>query len=220
MTLRPEKAYEYGHGLAYQLARGQLSRIEDIEQQCRNSGAQYVPARNVITIEYLNRQYQIALPDAEISLADSGEEVPIRDRILILHYFARAKGTPLSGKLITYKELTEGINYFPTFRKRAIKPIVDHFGKEPGKLLDIAGILGGRKADYGDMAVTVNAFSRVPITFVLWKGDEDFAPEGNIMFDSTISDYLPTEDITVLSETIAWRLVKLLRAGGDKPARN
>ena len=32
------------------------------------------------------------------------------------------------------------------------------------------------------------------------------------MFDSTISDYLPTEDINVLCETIVWKLVKLLKA--------
>jgi hypothetical protein len=110
--------------------------------------------------------------------------------------------------LIAYKELPEGASYFPTFAKRTIKPLLDHFGKEPHLLLDVAQKLGGNKAEYGDVAVTINAFSYVPITLVLWHGDEEFAPEGSILFDSTISDYLPTEDINVLCETIAWRLVK------------
>ena len=74
--------------------------------------------------------------------------------------------------------------------------------------------------DYGDVAVTVNAFSRVPITFILWRGDEEFLPEGNIIFDSTISDYLSTEDINMLCETMAWRLVRLLTAGGDNHSRS
>jgi len=60
------------------------------------------------------------------------------------------------------------------------------------------------------VAVTINAFSRVPITIVMWHGDDEFAPQGSIIFDSTISDYLSTEDITVLCETIIWRLVDLL----------
>ena len=128
-----------------------------------------------------------------------------------------SKGTPLTKKIISYKELPDGSNYFPTFSLRAIKPILDHFGREPERLVDTAAKLGGYKVDYGDIAVTISAFPRVPITFVLWKGDEEFPPEGNILFDSTISDYLSTEDINVLCETIAWRLVKLLKAGGDKP---
>jgi hypothetical protein len=48
----------------------------------------------------------------------------------------------------------------------------------------------------------------VPITLVLWRGDEELAPNGNILFDANISDYVPTEDVTVLCETIIWKLVK------------
>ena len=80
--------------------------------------------------------------------------------------------------------------------------------------------LGGRKADYGDVAVTINTFRQTPITLVLWKGDKEFAPEGNVLFDSTISDYLPVEDIIVLSETTVRILIKRLKAGGDNPGKN
>ena len=211
---------EYAHGLAYKLAREQLAGIDDIEQQCRRSGAQYLPSEKAVIIDYLNQSYRISLPDGRCFTPTGEEAVPIRDKILILHYFTRARGTPLSHKLITYKELPDGINYFPVFAKRAIKPIVNYFGSEPRRLVDIAGELGGRKADYGDTAVTMDAFSRVPVTIVLWQGDEEFAPEGSIMFDSTISDYLTNDDIHTLCENIAWRLVRLLKAGGDKPGKS
>ena len=212
LTLSTKKNDEYGYELAYRLACEQLAKIDNIEQQCGKSGAQYIDSQRAIVIVYLNQSYLITLPDVKISLMDREEKVPIRDKILILHYFNSAKGTFLSNKVITYKELPEGANYFPTFYQRAIKPLVTHFGNEPHRLLDMAGILGGCGADYGDTAVTINAFSRVPITLVLWKGDEEFAPEGNVMFDSTISDYLPTEDIIVLCQTMVWKLVKGLKA--------
>jgi len=217
-----QNSYEYGYELAYKLACEQLAKLNDVEQQCLKSGAQYllIDSQKVIIVEYLNQSYRITLPDIEISLTNSEGRVPLKDKILILHYLTQAKGTPTSDKLIAYKELPEGASYFPTFSKRAIKPLVDYFGKEPHLLVDEAAKLGGHKADYGDAAVTINAFSRVPITFVLWRGDEEFPPEGNIMFDSTISDYLSTEDINVLCEAIAWRLVKLLRVGGDNHSRN
>ncbi len=210
MSLPNQRNYQYGYGLAYKLACEQLTKIGDIDQLCLKSGARYqvIDSQEIILLEYLNRSYQITLPDIDISLIDSQQEVPIRDKILMLHYLTSAKGVPLSNKLIAYKELPEGASYSPTFAKRAIKPLLDYFGKEPRLLLDVAQKLGGNKAEYGDVAVTINAFSYVPITLVLWRGDAEFAPEGSILFDSTISDYLSTEDINVLCETIAWRLVK------------
>ena len=207
------KDQEYGYGLAFKLARERLARIDDIEQQCLKSGARYrvIDSRRTVILQYLNQSYLITLPDIEISLVDSAEEVPIRGKVLILHYFTSAKGTPPANKLITFRELLEGDTYFPTYSQRTIKPILTHFGQEPHLLVDAAGRLGGHQADYGDVSVTINAFSHVPITIILWRGDDEFAPQGNMVFDATISDYLPTEDITVLCEIITWRLVKYLR---------
>ncbi len=218
LSLPDQKNDEYGYKLAYKLACEQLAKVDGIEQQCLKGGARYlvIDSQQVIIIEYLNQSYQITLPDIKISLMDSEEEVPIRDKILILHYLTSAKGTPTSNKSIAYKELPEGSNYFPTFYKRAIKPLIDHFGKQPRLLVDAAGKLGGYTVDYGDVAVTINAFSRVPITLVLWQGDEEFPPEGNILFDATVFDYLSTEDINVLCEIIAWKLVKFLREGSNR----
>ena len=198
---------EQGFERSYKLARERLAKISDIQEQCRKSGAQYVEP-NEIVINYLNQPYHITLPDVEISLEDSKVEVALKDKILILHYFTEAKGTPATGKLITYKQLPGGVSYFPAFSQRAIAPLVNHFGKNPELLIKAAAKLGDRGADYGDVSVNVNAFDHVPITLVLWRGDEELAPNGNILFDANISDYLSTEDITVLSEAIIWKIVK------------
>jgi hypothetical protein len=198
---------EQGFGLSYKLAREQLAKISDIQEQCRKSGAQYIKP-NEIVINYLNQPYHITLPDVETSLENSNVEVPLKDKILILHYFVGAKGTPPAGKLITYKQLVGGVSYFPAFSQRAIAPLVNHFGKNPELLIKAAAKMGSYGGDYGDVSVTINAFAHVPITLVLWRGDEELAPNGNILFDANISDYLSTEDITVLCETIIWKLVK------------
>ena len=198
---------EQGFELSYKLACEQLSKITDIKEQCRKSGARYV-GPNEIVLNYLNQPYHITLPDTEILLEDSNVEVPLKDKILILHYFTLAEGTPPTGILITYKQLPGGVSYFPAFSQRAIAPFVNHFGKNPELLIKAAAKLGGHEADHGDVSVTVNAFNHVPITLVLWRGDEELAPNGNILFDANISDYLSTEDVTVLNETIIWKLVK------------
>jgi hypothetical protein len=210
LSLPNQRDYQYGYELAYGLAVTELAKTDDLKQLCLKSGAQLKIAgtQTVISLVYLNSIYQIRFPDISVSLVSSKEPVPLRDKLLILHYLRRAKGSPITHKIITFKELPEGASYFPNFSQRAVKPLLDNFNKEPHRLLDAALKLGGHKADYGDTAVTINAFSRLAITLVLWQGDDEFAPRGSVLFSSTISDYLSTEDITVLCETIAWRLVR------------
>ena len=203
----PHGAGNYGYELPYNLARDQLARITDIEEQCRKSGAQYL-GPNEIIISYLNQPYHISLPDISISLENSEVEVPLKDKILILHYFIGAKGTAASGQLITYRQLPGGVAYFPAFTQRVIKPFVSHFGNKSELLADIAARLGGYETHRGDASVVISAFKYVPITWVIWKGDEELAPNASVLFDANICDYLSTEDITVLSEGIVWKLVR------------
>ena len=193
-----------------------MAAIGDLGQQCRKSGAEYKRAdsKAIITVEFLNQAYQVTLPDIDVALVGGGAEVPLSDKILILHYLTLASGVPLSHKMIAFQELPEGANYLRTFSKRSIEPLVRYFGGEPERLVELAKSLGGQRADYGDAAVTINGFKFVPVTLVLWRGDEEFPPRGNILFDSTIPEYLSTYDITVLCDAIVWRLVRFSRERG------
>jgi NADH-quinone oxidoreductase subunit E len=205
-----EYGYDKAYKLAYRLAGEQLAQIKNVKAQCRQAGATYSQVKKTISLKYLNQSHSISLPDGEISLPDSEEPVPIREKILILHYLTSAKGTPSSNQMITYKELPGGANYFTSFSQRVIKPLLDHFGWEPYRLIEVAQKLGGVSTQYGDVAVTFKALPRVPVTLVLWRGDEEFPPRGSIVFDRAITDYLATEDVNVLCETIVWKLVKWL----------
>jgi hypothetical protein len=217
-ALPDQKNYEISYGLAFKLAAEKLCGLNDLEAQCRKSESicRTTDRGSSVLVEYLNSTYRVTLPEITITPQNGPGEVELRDRILILHYLALAKGTPLTNRLIAYQELQEGTGYYPTFVKRSIKPLIDFFGASPEKLVDISRSLGGFRADYGDVAVTLPAFKRVPITLVIWRGDEEFPPNANILFDSTIQDYLPVEDINVLCQTIAWQLVKKLPADAKK----
>ena len=71
----------------------------------------------------------------------------------------------------------------------------------------MAAGLGGEPLHLGDAAARFMAFPRVPITHVLWRGDEEFPPEATILFDETIPRYFPTEDIAALSGASVYRLM-------------
>ena len=204
------KGYDQAYELSYKLAREKLAATGDIERQCRKADAIYEKTDDStrILVQFLGRRHAILLPEIDVISADKSQPVLLRDKLLILHYLNTARGTPPTQRLVTFRELPAGPVYFPTFTKRTIKPIVDNFGKDPSKLAAAAAQFGARRGDMGDVSVIIDAFPRVPITFVVWGGDEELPPQGNVLYDANISDYLPTEDITVLTESIAWRLVR------------
>lgn len=214
ITLPDQKNYELAYGLALKLAGEKLASRRDIAEQCRRSEANYEisGSTTIIYTKYLNRTYCVALPDIAVSPAGSRDEVELRDKVLILHYLEQAKGTPLTNKLIAYQELGEGAVYYPSFFQRAVRPLVEYFGPAPSRLLPAAKEFGGTAANYGDASVIIPAFSRVPITIAIWKGDEEFPPNASILFDETVLDYLSAEDINVLCQTLTWRLVKSLKS--------
>ena len=202
-----QRNYEYAYDTAYRIAVEKLNG-SDIPLLCRNRGAQYVERDKLILLDYLNRPHRIQLPDAEIARVGSEEPVSIREKLLILHYLTGATGTPAEGKLIAFKEIPEGNIYYPTFVKRAIKPVQDYFGPSPSRLLDASINMGGEKVEYGDVGVGISAFPRVRLILLVWEGDEEFAPSANILFNDSITGYLSTEDIVVLCETMVWKLVR------------
>jgi hypothetical protein len=210
--------YEYAYNQSFQLAVERLVNINDYADLCRKSDCRFkeINSQKNIELEYLGRTCRVILEknvkaSLKIIFNDTNEEISLKEKILILHYILDAKGTPLSNNLITFKELPEGPIYFRTFSQRTIKHLVSNFNNDPSQLIESSRPLGGRQTEYGDIAVTINAFSRVPVTFVLWRGDSEFPPDGNILYDSSVTDYLPTEDIIVLTETVVWKLVKSIQ---------
>ena len=216
LTLPDQSNYEQAYGLSLKLAMEELAAIKDFESLSNKSGSihQSEGSTQSIQLKYLNKTYRISLPDISVSQLNCENPVILADKILILHYLLRAKGTPLFNQWIAFQELKEGASYYPSFVKRSVKPLIDYFGRNPEKLIDVSGELGGIKNDIGDVSVTIPAFARLPVTYVIWRGDDEFPPNANILFDKSVLDYLPAEDVTVLCQTITWRLVKSVQSTG------
>jgi hypothetical protein len=195
--------------LAFKLASEKLASMTP-EELCKRSGARFVD-QNRIMLQYLYRPYQVAIPSGEMSLMDGEENIPIKDKILILHYLTQATGSPFANQLTAYSQIQGGRFYCPAFQKRTLDPILKCFGDRPKLLVDVAKRFGGQRAGYGDVSVSIDAFPFVRIVIVLWRGDDEVPTGGNILFDKNITDYLSTEDIVVLSETLIWKLINLTR---------
>ncbi len=201
---------------AWNEAAGKLSH-SDIKDIARKSGVKFVNEKDAswLILPFLNREIKVSHPQINIAYARSAEEVPLWLQILTLHYLITAKGTPLSGNDITFKQLDGGLAYYPTFQKRSIKIIEKVFGDDLEGFIETGEKIGGTPADYGDYSLSFKAFPKVEIFFIFWKGDDEFPREGNVVFDSSIADYLSAEDIAVLCNMIA---VMILKKSYEKPS--
>jgi hypothetical protein len=205
----PKDKPVYNLNVAYDIARENLAKA-NVKKQCKSSGAE-LQRDGTVTIRYLNQTYRIGIDKAAISIVDSKQEVSLRDKILLMHYLVQSKGTPSAKNLITYRDLPGGLVYYPTFTKRTIEPMVDCFGSIPSRLIKAGEVLGASSAYMGDASLLINAFPRVPIYIIMWQSDTELPPGGNLLFDANITDYLESEDVTIVCETITWRLINYAR---------
>ncbi len=166
-----------------------------------------------IELHYLARPIKVTVsPEVEVEATDEGRELSHPEKGLILHYLLTAAGAEPTGEQITFRQVPGGISYHAAFLRRARDPLIMVFGDRPERLLELGPMIGGRPGDFGDVSVVVKALPRVEIILVLWKGDDEFGPEGNILFDANITDYLPSEDIAMISGQVVYTLMGLDRA--------
>ena len=193
--------------IAFGLAKEKLLQ-SDVWERCAKSGAVYTPAEQRIALRFVDHACRIHLPEVTFDPLEDGTELGLAEQILLLHYLNTASGAPPSNEMITFGQIPDGTFYVPAFRKRSVDWLVGVFGKTPEALFEAARRIGGRPTDYGDVGVTIQVFPSVSVTFVLWRGDDEFSPSCSVLFDSTISQYLPTEDVAVLAGMLVSKLCR------------
>jgi hypothetical protein len=98
------------------------------------------------------------------------------------------------------------------FIKRAKDPLLAAFGANPKKMAELAlRIYNASPGSFGDSSVIIQALPLVPVVLLLWEGDDEFEPDGNILFDRGISDILTAEDIAWLAGMVVYPLAGMAK---------
>ncbi len=203
---------------AFDLAKKQLHKT-DVGQLAKYAGLE-IRQKDAddtrLILDFFHRSVQVSWPDLSCVYADNNEEMAIQQRVLLAHYLVGAwssQGAPLTGKWIAYQEIPDGRFYLGAFYKRAKNPLVQGFGQIPEQLPECAGRLyGARDFDHGDVSVVIHALPLVPIALILWKGDDEFSPEGNILFDQNISGIFSAEDVAWLAGMTVYPLLGMAKS--------
>jgi hypothetical protein len=101
--------------------------------------------------------------------------------------------------------------FYPAFQKEAITLLIENFAGDLPGFLKVTEQLGGVPVQRGHAGVCLPAFPKVPVTLVLWEGDEELPASGTILFDASVDAFLPVEDIIGLGSYCVHKLIKQYR---------
>jgi hypothetical protein len=158
------------------------------------------------SLQFIGDTYTLDLAQRQVYSLSCN--VPAKDfyAILILHYAAAAqKGlAPVRNNWVDFREVSQVEGYTEAFRSRCIAPVIRKYGSDPQALLArVAGRPYLKPYPMADAALVVEAFAGVPVLVTLWKGDEEFGPDANMLFDASIKEIFCPEDVAVLGQIVA-----------------
>jgi hypothetical protein len=165
----------------------------------------------MVVVPHLDRELVLNIDTHHFFLRETGQDIPIWLAILTIHYLNNADGTQPAARLKHFREFKDGHFYEPAFNRRTKDVLVSVFGTDPSPMIRAAQKLNGRVLESGDAGVELPYFPYVPITCIVWKGDEEFPPEASVLFDETAGLFLSAEDMAVAGQMAVLELLKAAR---------
>jgi len=176
-----------------------LSRFHPTDV-CNRSEAIYNPAREGFVLPVYNLRY-LVLPNARKILRVEPNDRPVEEDLshffylMVFAYLVEAKEIKPSHTWVSEKDLKGGETFFRGPHSLDVSALEHSYGRNPEAFLHIGRRLGGTEILYGDKGFALDVFPKVPMAYVLWKGDEEFPPRVGVLFDSTIQDHFPLDVI-------------------------
>lgn len=205
---RPELPTQDNYEEALKLGLAVFAR-KDPGRLAANAGAML--SNRSVALPHLDREIVLDIDSRQFSVQPSGEQAPIWLAILAIHYINNAQGAQPTGKLKHFREFKDGTFYEPAFNRRTKEILITVFGQDPTPMKAAAEKLRGKLVDSGDVAVELPYFPYLPITCIVWRGDEEFPPEATVLFDETAHIFFSAEDMAVAGQMAVLELLKAAR---------
>jgi len=179
-----------GEDRAWNILRG--LNPEDV---CKNAVVEYDHSTGMyllksfgmdVYIDKHNTRIYSHAPDADLLLGRLG----YFSILSILFYLTSAKDIPLSGKLLQPVNLKGGHIFFRGTHVLPLDKLASRYGNDADGFLKRGRELGGKELNYGDAAVQLFPFPRIPVVIILWREDEEFPPRTDLLFDSSCEFHL------------------------------
>jgi hypothetical protein len=168
---------------------------------------QYSQSSDQYSIAFLNEEYTVNVPD-KVILSAMGQNAGFIEQLCILSYLINAVDISETGKLVKADSLAGGEFFFKGIHALDTASLEECFGEYPDLLYNITGIFDAKECEFGDASIKLYAFSRLPLTIVIWQRDEEFSARASILFDKTADKQLPLDALQAVVNHAVNALVK------------
>jgi hypothetical protein len=196
-------AYQTAYRKACEELRGQSP--EELAALCERSAAVLNGA--AIRLAFFGSRVELRIT-SEGSIEFAPSDLPLVEKILILHYLLAREQKSVKGQMVAFKNLPGASFYDPTYQKRGPRRIARRYGENVEAFRKACRNLGWHEEELGDASFRFDILPKIRGLVVMHAGDEEFPAEANILFDDEIVNFLSLEDVAVLAGLIATRLAK------------
>ena len=134
-------------------------------------------------------------------------ELPLSVQAVLTYYFYTSDGVPLTGQWVSFADLPDGRIYNSAFQGYSGNELVKAFGLYVDRFRLVCEEGGGQATPMGDAAYIFYALPRLPLLVNYWCGDEDFPSSCKILFDQSVSHYLPTDVCAIIGSVLTRRIL-------------
>ncbi|MBW1723435.1 MAG: DUF3786 domain-containing protein [Deltaproteobacteria bacterium] len=158
--------------------------------------------REDILVDPETRTLKLFTPSGWEELKD-----PLLELLTLLYLNHVTALHPMGKDLVGCEDLKEA-HYFSGRHRLRVEPLVERYGNDPEGFQEAAEYLGGEAVDMADEAFRLLPFPRVPLYYLLWKGDDEFLPRISILFDRSIETCFSASGIWSLVNLVSFFLLK------------
>ena len=181
----------------------------DLGVLCRNALLTPHPPEGVL-LRFMGRTILIDLQGSALKTGRGSaweREDDALLELLSLVYLLRAGPEGLSNEMVSAQQLKTS-HFFQGPHALNVDPLIRRFGCDLTGFKRSAGSIGGEPLDLADASVRILTFPKVPLYYLLWAGDEEFAPRLSVLFDRSIESHLSADAIWGLVSLVSDMLLK------------
>ena len=130
----------------------------------------------------------------------------------MLEYVVQAKGVPVSGEWISFREIPGGKEKYALFKKRGEDVMLDLADRFTDFFDDIIHMFEGKSVEKqfeSDVSVVLHPLPLIPLMICYWRPDEGMNSSLNVFFDKSAGANLGVDSAFSLGTGIAQMLSKL-----------
>jgi hypothetical protein len=159
-------------------------------------------------------EWLVSFPDATIH-GLTGQPCTPDKEVTLLYYLTHGDGTTPAGRWIAFHDLPNGMFYAQAFQGYSGNRLARSFVNNVEGFERAAKDQGGERVEGGDAMYAFWPLPRICLAAQYWRGDDEFAPRANILFDASAGHYLTTDGLAVLGSQLVSKLIKSPRAKYD-----